>query len=89
MVGRARPNEDVMVGRSQTDWQAEIRKLRDDLDITQEQLAAKLGVAFSTVSRWENGRGNPSPLAIKLIEQLCRAQRREKKAPKATSEGGA
>ena len=74
---------------SRTSWSATIRSLRAELGVPQEQLAAKLGVAFSTVSRWENGRGNPSPLAIKLIEQLCRAQRRDERTPKATSEGGA
>ena len=74
---------------SRTNWSATIRNLRAELSVTQEQLAAKLGVAFSTVSRWENGRGTPSPLAIKLIEQLCRAQRREKTTPTATSDEGA
>ena len=74
---------------SRTNWSATIRSLRAEFGVTQEQLAAKLGVAFSTLSRWENGRGNPSPLAIKLIEQLCRAQGRDEEAPKATSDGGA
>ncbi|MBU0639904.1 MAG: helix-turn-helix domain-containing protein [Planctomycetes bacterium] len=76
-----------MFKSSPTNWSATIKTLRADLSLTQEQLAAKLGVAFSTVSRWENGRGNPSPLAIKRIEQLCRVQRQEEKAPKAASEG--
>jgi len=34
------------------------------------QLAAKLGVTFSTVNRWENGKVQPSPLAIKQIQEL-------------------
>jgi len=40
------------------------------LGVTQEQFAAKIGVAWSTVNRWENGRGKPSPLALRRIEEL-------------------
>jgi len=47
-----------------------IRKLRANLGLTQEQFAAKVGVTWSTVNRWENGRGRPSPLAMRQIEQL-------------------
>lgn len=36
----------------------------------EEQFAAKVGVTFSTVNRWENGRGRPSPLAMRRIEEL-------------------
>ena len=32
-----------------------IRTLRRAADMTQDELAVKLGVAFQTVSRWENG----------------------------------
>jgi putative transcriptional regulator len=47
-----------------------IRELRSKLGLTQEQFAAKLGVTFSTVNRWENGKGKPSPLAMRQIEKL-------------------
>jgi len=47
-----------------------IRELRADLGLTQERFAGKIGVTFSTVNRWENGKGKPSPLAILRIEQL-------------------
>ena len=50
-----------------------IRKLRAKLGLTQEQFAAKVGVTWSTVNRWENGRGNPSPLAMRRIEELQEA----------------
>ena len=36
----------------------------------EEQFAAKVGVTFSTVNRWENGRGRPSPLAMRQIHAL-------------------
>ena len=47
-----------------------VRELRDALGLTQEQFAAKLGVTFSTVNRWENNKGKPSPLAMLRIEEL-------------------
>lgn len=34
-----------------------IRDLRDKRGLTQEEFAAKVGITFSTVNRWENGRG--------------------------------
>lgn len=47
-----------------------IRLLREQLGLTQEKLAARLGVAFPTVNRWENGHTQPSPLALRQIEAL-------------------
>lgn len=47
-----------------------IRKLRAKLELTQEQFAAKVGVTWSTVNRWENGRGKPSPLALRRIKEM-------------------
>lgn len=47
-----------------------IREMRSHVGLTQEQLALHLGVTYSTMNRWENRRGNPSPLAIQKIEQM-------------------
>ncbi len=49
-----------------------IRELRERTGLTQEKFAAKLGVTFPTINRWENGRAKPSPLAMKQIEELLR-----------------
>ena len=49
-----------------------IRELRAKLGLTQEQFAAKVGVTWLTVNRWENGRGKPSPLAMRRIEELTK-----------------
>lgn len=46
-----------------------IREFRQLLGLTQEEFAASLGVTFSTVNRWENGRSKPSRMASQLIEQ--------------------
>lgn len=49
-----------------------IKELRARLGLTQEQFAAKVGVTWSTVNRWENGRGKPSPLALRQIVAMQR-----------------
>jgi len=55
-----------------SDIAALIREIRGRLAITQEELAAQLGVTLPTISRWENCRVAPSKLAIRQIEQLLR-----------------
>lgn len=47
-----------------------VRELRILAGLTQEQFAAELGVTFSSVSRWERGRGIPSSLAMQKIEGM-------------------
>jgi len=47
-----------------------VRALRERTGLTQEKFAAKLGVTFPTINRWENGRAKPSPLAMQKIEEL-------------------
>lgn len=50
-----------------------IRDLRGRLGLTQEKLAARLGVTYPTINRWENGRSRPSPLALRTIEDVVRS----------------
>ncbi len=45
-----------------------IRKLRKEKDLTQEQLAEKLGVTDKSVSRWENGKTMPD---YGILKELC------------------
>jgi putative transcriptional regulator len=56
----------------QTDIPRLVRELRKRTGLTQEKFAAKLGVTFPTINRWENGRAKPSPLAMQKIEELLR-----------------
>jgi putative transcriptional regulator len=57
---------------TQADISRLIRTLRERTGLTQEKFAAKLGVTFPTINRWENGRAKPSPLALKQIEDMLR-----------------
>jgi DNA-binding transcriptional regulator YiaG len=45
-----------------------VQTLRKRLNLSQAKLAARLGVSFQTVNRWERGRVNPSPMAMKILE---------------------
>ncbi|MEH2141460.1 helix-turn-helix domain-containing protein [Nostoc sp.] len=47
-----------------------IRELRQQLNLSQEKFAAKLGVSLRTVNRWENGSTVPSQMGLKLIEEM-------------------
>jgi len=47
-----------------------IREVRGRFGLTQEKFAARLGVTLPTISRWENGRSKPSPLAIRNLREL-------------------
>jgi DNA-binding transcriptional regulator YiaG len=47
-----------------------IREIRLETRLTQEQFAAHLGVTYSSVNRWENGRSKLSPLAVQKIEGI-------------------
>lgn len=57
---------------AQLDISLLVRELRERTRLTQEKFAAKLGVTYPTINRWENGRAKPSPLALKQIEDLLR-----------------
>lgn len=39
--------------------------------MSQERLARELKVSFSTVNRWENGKANPSPMALEAFRAFC------------------
>ncbi|MGH7604306.1 MAG: N-6 DNA methylase [Gemmatimonadaceae bacterium] len=50
---------------------ATLRTIRAKLDLTQEQLAARLGVSFATVNRWEGGTNIPQKAARDTIAALA------------------
>jgi len=50
----------------------DIKTIRLELGFTQEDLARQLGLALSTVSKWEQGVTSPSRLAREKLEKLLR-----------------
>lgn len=47
-----------------------IAKKRREVNLTQKQLAEKLGVSNKTISKWENGKCMPD---YSIVEELCKA----------------
>ena len=56
----------------QADFPAILRATRAALNLTQEQLAERLGVSFATVNRWEGGGNKPQRAAQEAILALAR-----------------
>lgn len=53
---------------------ARIRKIREQLGLTQEQFAAVLGIHVVTLSRWENDAPHkPTPYQLDIIRLLAKA----------------
>jgi transcriptional regulator with XRE-family HTH domain len=44
--------------------------LRERLGLTQEQFAQRVGVTYSTVNHWENGKRMPQPFLLRRLLQL-------------------
>ena len=55
---------------SEKDISRLVRELRKRTGLSQEKFAARLGVTFPTINRWEKGKAKPSPLGLKQIEML-------------------
>ncbi len=49
----------------------EVKRIRQRSFLTQQDFADKIGVAFSTVNRWESGRAKPNLKAMKSINVFC------------------
>lgn len=50
----------------------DIKNVRQQGLLSQEDFADKLGVAFTTVNRWENGRSLPNYKARRAINEFCK-----------------
>lgn len=56
-----------------------IRRLRMELNMTQESFAHEIGVTFATVNRWENGRTTPNKVAQKVLRLMEKKLRKMKR----------
>lgn len=56
---------------SDKNYKALLKQVRDQLGLSQEDLARELGVSYATVNRWENGLAKPSKLARVQLEAFC------------------
>src|SRR6266498_3921980 len=52
------------------DFATQISDLRSKLQLSQEELATRLGVSFATVNRWESGKSEPQRAQREAVERL-------------------
>lgn len=50
-----------------------VRDLRKRLGLTQEQFAEKVGVTYSTINHWENGKRAPQPFLLRRLQEMKHA----------------
>ena len=60
--------------QSSPEWPERIRRLLDDLRITQSGLAGRLGVSPATVSRWVQGKHEPTAQTYVALGNLARPE---------------
>jgi transcriptional regulator, XRE len=51
-----------------------IKTIRSELNLSQEGLARKLHVGFSSVNRWENNKSKPNQIARYALIELCKTR---------------
>ena len=56
-----------------------VKNVRSQLSLSQEELAQSLGVSFSTINRWENGKTMPFKLARAQFDAFCLKMTRQGK----------
>ena len=69
--GTAGPAQRHLMNQAEPSFSGLVKVLRQQLALSQEDLARQLGVSFATVNRWENGRRTPSRLAQAQLTAFC------------------
>ena len=66
----------MMAKRKQTPWDKQsIRSLRRHLELTQSEMADRLGTRQQTISEWETGRYQPRGATATLLTLVAREAR--------------
>lgn len=52
----------------------EIKAIRLNLGLTQEQFAHKIGATVASVNRWENGKATPFRLYVQAMKKLMSSE---------------
>ncbi len=53
------------------DFPSTVKAVREQLSLSQEDLAREIGVSFATLNRWENAKSSPSKLAKGQFDKFC------------------
>lgn len=59
------------------DYKILVKKLREKMLVTQEEMAEILGVSFASVNRYENGKTVPTMKVKRKIVELCKKNKIE------------
>ncbi|WP_026399821.1 helix-turn-helix domain-containing protein [Acholeplasma equifetale] len=54
-----------------------IIQIRARLNLSQSDLGKLIGVSFSTINRWENGKSIPTKKHLCMLENICKENRIE------------
>lgn len=57
----------------------EIKRLREEIGLSQEQLAREIGVSLRSVARWESGEGKPSQMALRALTGFAKKAKVKRK----------
>lgn len=55
-------------------FEEKIKKIRQESLLSQQEFGKEIGVAFSTVNRWENGKSIPDYKSLRAIQKFCDAR---------------
>ena len=53
------------------DFSTIVKQARQDMALSQEELAQALNVSYVTVNRWENGKSEPNRLTKNVFFSFC------------------
>ena len=57
------------------DYSSLIKRIREELLVTQTELAEMLNVSFATVNRWENHHHEPTIKQKRNLRELCKKKK--------------
>jgi DNA-binding transcriptional regulator YiaG len=66
--------EQPLLGGMEMTWTEYMRKVRRELEMSQEALAKELCVSYSSINRWEKKQVAPGKLARKSFLDFCKAR---------------
>jgi putative transcriptional regulator len=62
-----------MAEEQQAERESPLKKRRDELGLTQRDIAVAINVSVQTISNWETGRFKDVRLTLVQVKALCRA----------------
>lgn len=65
--------------RAPENFAGTVKAVRQQLGLSQEELAHELGVSFATINRWENAKTIPFKLARSQFEAFCERMKEQGK----------